>query len=284
MSTELARAAYEGLEPYHVLSYFNPHNKAAAESLGISALGLYFGGRGAPLGRCPAPVITATFFNFNPAYVNHGWTEALGVGLDTVVQAREGAVDASLREALGDAVDSPELPRIVAALRAGIEQASYVGRPLAAAWAYAPWPDTPHLQLWHALSIAREHRGDGHLAALTLAGLGPVEALVLHEAPHPRAVRRRSLGKKSALLTRGWTEQDWDAAEESLRGRGLLDGDGAMTADGGDFYDQLEQQTDAAAAGFWAGVPDAEQVIALARPFVKAVIDSGFLPGTRKTS
>lgn len=284
MSALLARTAYETLEPYHVLSYFNPHNADAAKGLGVSELGLYFGGRGAPLGRCPAAVVTATFFNFNPAYVNHGWTEALSVGLDAVEQARNEALDASFRGALGDAIESPELIAIVDALRAGIMDASYVGRPLAAAWAAAAWPTAPHLQLWHALSVAREHRGDGHVAALTLSGLGPVEALVLHEAPQQREIRRRTLGKKTTLITRGWTEQDWDTAQDSLRSRGLLDGEGVVTEAGAQLYDRMEQQTDAAAARFWAGVPDAEATLTAARPFVKAVIDSGYLPGTRSKS
>lgn len=55
-----------------------------------------------------------------------------------------------------------------------------------------------------------------------------------------------------------------------------------MTPAGATHYDHLEEQTDLAAAGFWSGVPDAETVLQAARPFVKAVIDVGYLPGTRK--
>ena len=283
MSSTVARRAYETLEPYHVLAYFNPHIKRGMDDLGISELGLYFGARGGPLGRCPSAVVTATFFNFNPAYVNHGWSEALSVGLPSVEAARTRALDTALREALGDLIDCPDLPAIVGALRTGIIDASYAGRPLAAAWAAAPWPDEPHLQLWHAISIAREHRGDGHLAALVLAGLAPVEAIVLHESPHPNAeLKRRTLGKKATLITRGWTEEDWETASASLRDKGILDGDGAMTVAGAGLYDRMEEQTDAAAADFWAGVPDAEWVLEQAKPFVKAVISIGYLPGTRR--
>ena len=102
MSSELARAAYETLEPYHVLAYFNPYLKDAAASQGLDELGLYFGGRGAPLGRCTAPVVAATFYNFNPAYVNHGWNAALTAGLPQVEAARTRALDHALRDALGD--------------------------------------------------------------------------------------------------------------------------------------------------------------------------------------
>ena len=45
------------------------------------------------------------------------------------------------------------------------------GRPLAAGHLDVPWPTEPHLVLWHALSILREHRGDGHIALLVEAGL-----------------------------------------------------------------------------------------------------------------
>jgi hypothetical protein len=53
-----------------------------------------------------------------------------------------------------------------------------------------PWPDEPHLVLWHAIAILREHRGDGHITALMTAGLDPCEALVsfaaIGAAPAPR--------------------------------------------------------------------------------------------------
>lgn len=282
MSEALARAAYETLEPYHLIAYFNPHLKEAQRTAGVDSLGLYVGGRAAPVGRCQSAVVTAMFYNFSPAFVNHGWTAALSAGLPVVVAARAEAMDRSLREALGERICSPELPAIVSALRVGIAEASYAGRPLAAAWAYAPWPDEPHLQLWQATAIAREHRGDGHIAALVLAGLSRVEALVLHEAPHPNPnLRRKTLGRKTIQLTRGWSDADWEGATETLRSRALVDGDGAMTSTGAELYDSIERHTDEAAAGFWAAVPDAQTVLTSARPFVKAVIDAGYLPGTK---
>ncbi len=280
--SSLARAAYESLEPFHVLAYFNPYAADTARAAGLDDLGIYVGGRAAPLGRCPSAVVTATFANFTPAFIHHGWTQALSVGLPAAEAARTTAVDRALRDALGPRIDDPDLSAIVDAVRVGIVEAPYAGRPLAAAWAAHPWPDEPHLQLWHAISVAREHRGDGHLAALVLADLAPVESLVLHEAPHPNpAIRRRTMGKKGLLRTRGWTEADWQAATESLRERGILDAAGAMTTAGGALYDRLEAQTDAAAARLWAAVPEAEAALRRARPFVKAVIDTGYLPGTK---
>ena len=281
MSSELARAAYETLEPYHVLAYFNPYAAQAARGAGLDDLGLYFGGRAAPLGRCPSAVVAASFVNFSPAYVNHGWSQALSVGLPNAEAARTLALDRALRDALGETVAAAALREIVSAVRVGIIEAEYAGRPLAAAWAAHPWPDEPHLQLWHATAVLREYRGDGHVAALLLAGLAPVEALVLHEAEHPNAaIRRRTMGRRRLLLTRGWSEEDGESAAESLRRKGLLDTSGAMTAHGAALYDRMETQTDAAAASLWAAVPDAAETLRRVRPFVKAVIDTGYLPGT----
>ena len=283
MSASIARAGYETLEPYHVLSYFNPHNRAIGERLRLSRAGMYVGGRAAPLGRCPSALVAATFYSFSPEVIAFGWGEALASGLEEVHAGRAEAVDASLREALGERVAAPEIAEVVGALRAGIVDASYAGRPLAAAWAASPWPDEPHLQLWHAITVVREHRGDGHIAALVLAGLSPVESIVLHEAPHPDpALRRSTLGKAMLLASRGWREEDWEEATDALLRRGVLDGEGSMTAAGAELYDRLERETDAAAAGLWATVPEAEETIRRARPFVKAVIDAGYLPGTRR--
>lgn len=282
VTSTLARTAYETLEPYHVLAYFNPHLKTESVPLRLSRAGMYVGGRAAPLGRTSAATVAATFYNFNPALITFGWSEALSTGLDETDAGRTRAVDASLRDALGERVSDPEITSVVGALRAGVVDARFEGRPLAAAWAAHPWPDEPHLQLWHAITVVREHRGDGHIAALVLADLSPVEALVLHEAPHPDpAIRRRTLGRSLLLTTRGWEDSDWESASQSLRSRGLLDADGAMTAAGAELYDRVERETDAAAAGLWAGVPEAEETLRRARPFVKAVIDVGYLPGTR---
>lgn len=283
MSTQIARAGYQALEPFHAVAYFNPHNRAEAERLRLSATGFYVGGRAAPLGRVPAAVVSATFYSFGPALISFGWQEALSTGLDEVDAGRTRVVDATLRDALGERVSDPEIASVVGALRAGIVDADYAGRSLATAWAAAPWPDEPHLQLWHAVTILREHRGDGHVAALVLADLPGTEALVLHEAPHPDpALRRSTLGRRLLQKTRDLSDEDWEGAVDSLRRRGLIDADGAMTPAGAELYDRLEEQTDVAAAGFWAGVPEAEETLRRARPFVKAVIDTGYLPGTRR--
>ena len=71
-------------------------------------------------------------------------------------------------------------------------------------------------------------------------------------------------------------------AAESLRDRGLVEIDGddqRLTSAGADLYKKIEDETDDAAASIFVGVTDADEIFAAARPFVKKVIDSGFLPG-----
>ncbi|BDZ57950.1 helix-turn-helix domain-containing protein [Barrientosiimonas endolithica] len=53
-----------------------------------------------------------------------------------------------------------------------------------------------------------------------------------------------------------------------------------MTDEGAALYDAMEAATDDAAV--WAGDEDAAQLLGEVRPFVKAVIDAGILPGTKR--
>ena len=121
--------------------------------------------------------------------------------------------------------------------RRAVDGCAVAGRPLFAANAELPWPDEPHLALWHATTLLREHRGDGHVVALTAAGLDSCETHVVRIAAAGEA-------RDWMLLARGWSEDDWDAAAERLRSRGWLDADGALTAHGRDEHDGLEALTD----------------------------------------
>ncbi len=282
----LARTAYETLEPFHVVAYFNPRSREAMGEAGLRAPAWYFGLRGAPLGDADPAVVAATFYNFSPDVVAQGWGQARLVGLGRVAALRDGMLDAVLRDCLGELVDDPELARVAVRLGAVVHELPLEGRALAAAWARCPRPDAPHLALWYSIAALREWRGDGHVAALALAGLRGVEALVLHEADHPDPTyQRRGLGREGSRRSRGWTEEDWAGAVDTLVGRGLLQAPGSageevLTAEGGALYDRMEALTDDAAAGAWDGVEDAEGLIRSVRPFTKAVIDAGILPGT----
>jgi len=282
----IARAAYETLEPFHVLAYFSPEIKNACADTGLDFHGWYVGARGAPLGPCDASVVAAAFFNFSPTVVTPGWDAAKAVGLDVVNARRYQMLDETLRPILGDRIGDPVIDELADRYAEKAAALPMGGRPLAAAWAGATPPTEPHVRLWHSIAIFREWRGDAHIAALVVAGLDRLEALVLHEAPHPDpTLRRRALGKKLVMITRGWSEDDWSAAVDSLTARGLLErteGGEAMTAAGAELYDHLEDLTDDAATIAWSGDPKADELLSATKPYVKAVIDSGVLPGTTK--
>ncbi|MFT4393374.1 SCO6745 family protein [Gordonia lacunae] len=277
-----ARLAYETLEPFHILAYFNPGLKGAQEDTGLDPYAFYVGARGAPFGPCAASVIASAFYNFNPELIAKSWAAAVDAGLERVHERRNQMLDDSLRDILGSSIADPELDELASAyydLAAGLPLG---GRPLAAAWSTAPRPDTARLRLWHAIAVLREWRGDNHIAALALHGLNGFDAAVFHEAQLPDpTVRRRTLGKRIVLLTRGWSEQDWQDSVDRLADAGLaerVDDGHRLTASGAATYDDIEATTDAVGESIWSGTDD---LLTRTRPIVKAVIDAGILPGTR---
>jgi hypothetical protein len=85
------------------------------------------------------------------------------------------------------------------------------GRPMAAAQAGLPRPDEPLAALWHDCTVLREHRGDGHLAAVAAAGL---------VWPEPHLLQGEQVDKRQQQY-RGWDDQTWQAAAERARGHDL---------------------------------------------------------------
>src|SRR5207302_7438913 len=140
-----------------------------------------------------------------------------------VLGARLDAADAALRRALGEAVGAPEMARAAALARTAAEAVSehVEGRPLFAAHARLDWPEEPHLVLWHAQTLLREYRGDGHVAALVAAGLDAPEALITHGAT-------ATVGMDVLQRSRAWPQEEWRAADDRLRYRGWLDPDDAF--------------------------------------------------------
>jgi hypothetical protein len=270
-----ARRLWQALEPIHAVTYFAPEPQAACEALGTRGFWKsYFPQRAAPLGAASAELVTALFYNFHPGLVARALPAVWRLASpQRFLDVRLAAVDAALRRLLGpELIASGELAEAAEIARAAALGAPTAGRPMAAANLALDWPQVPHLVLWHAQTVLREHRGDGHVAALLTAGLDPVEALVLFAADN-------DLGMDWLRVRRGWSEPEWAEAVERLGTRGLLDGE-RPTAAGTHLRAQVEARTDELAQAPWAGIDDArvERLILLAQPLVGAIrAGGGFL-------
>jgi hypothetical protein len=271
MDATLSRKMWRTLEPYHGMIYFSPHAAEAYKALGAGGQRGYFASRSAPMGAVTAEVVVATFFNFNPALVHQAIPMAWEAAPPSAwLDARLAATDASLREVLGDdVVASPDVVEAAAIARRATEACTAPGRPLYAGHASLDWPDEPHLALWHAISLLREFRGDGHIAALVGEGLDGCEALVTHgsDGAVPASILQS---------TRGWPDEDWEAARARLEARGWMQGDEATPA-GVAARQRIEDRTDELAVAPWRaiGQDDADRLRTLVRPFSKAISESG---------
>ncbi|WP_406096188.1 SCO6745 family protein [Streptomyces sp. NBC_01013] len=278
MSDELGRVRqmWHLLEPLHAVLYYAPEAFEEASALGYAVderWPSYFAWRAAPLGEAGAERVVDTFYSFSPAmvgaYVPAIWSVA---SPEAVLAARRRAVDRTYRTLLGEAAAAPETAEAAALVRRVAEAADATGRPLAAANAALPWPDEPHLALWQAATALREHRGDGHLAALAAAELDPVEALVSFAAI--------GAARPEVFASRGWGGEEWSQARERLLKRGLLADDGTATEAGGALRAEVERRTDEAAAAPWRALGDEERerLVELLGPLWVAAIGSGLLP------
>lgn len=272
---ELARKAHRTLEPLHIVAYFAPEPGEHYAELGIKGgMRSYFASRSAALGQVPVEVVVSTFFNFSPALVGQAipsvWEATTP---EAVLAARYASIDRAYRRMLGDdVIESAEMAEAAALAREATTVLRIEGRPLYAAHASLPWPDESHLQLFHAQTLLREHRGDGHIAALVLADLDPLDALLTYLA------HGQGMNEAMTRATRGWSDVEWDAAVVRARERGLIDDAGGFTAAGAAQRDTIEAQTDAAAAAPYVhlGFERTERLRELARPWARAVSSEMF--------
>jgi hypothetical protein len=220
------------------------------------------------MGAVQADVVVSTFFNFNPELVHAAIPSSWAVASpQTLVECRFAAVDAACRRILGDAiVTSDEMRRAAHLARGAAAEAARrpEGRPLAAAHADVTWPTEPHLVLWHAQSILREFRGDGHIALLVTHGLSGIEALVTHAATG-------EVPAHVLLSTRGWPAEAWDATVESLYRKGWLEAGVPLrlTKWGATQRRAIEESTDSLASAPYdvLGDDDCTELRALVRPW-----------------
>lgn len=273
----VGRRCQDALNALHSTVYFAPELDAHLAGHGIDdPMAVYLAGRAAALGPVGPGVVTAAFYGFKyeliARHVPRVWTLADPA---TVLERRLRAADTVLRRHLGEAaLAGPEMTEAaglaLVAARAGVR----AGRPMYSAHADQPVPDAPHLTLWYAATLLREHRGDCHVAALQTAGLGGLDSLVSHSASSSGMPKEIVMGK------RGWTEEDWAGAEDRLRARGLMDAEGRLTAAGERLRLDLEEETDRLdRAPYEAlGLEGATRLTELVGGFVAAAASTGAFP------
>jgi hypothetical protein len=263
--------------PIHNVAYYTPEIRVFG-TLGVKSWwAAYFAYRSAPMGAVPAEVVTAAFYGFSPRMVGRAipsvWEhvtpqQALDVRLD--------AVDRAWRRIFtgADASTSDAVAEAAALLRRSIVDVGAGARPLYAAHTALPWPEPPHLQLWHATTLLREHRGDSHAIALAAADVDAVQCQVLMAA--------RGHGNRATLQKiRGWDDVEWEAAVEALQQRGWLDAGGALDAAGRRGRRDIEDHTDALAAepARRLGVDGGQRAAALLAPVHERLFTVGAIPG-----
>jgi hypothetical protein len=257
-------------EPIHAVTYFAPEGRSAFEQAGLRGFWRgYFAGRGAPLGPVGAAVVTASFFNFAPAFVARAIP-----GIWEIVTPEEALRIrmAGAASALGGLLADLESEAAAAAglLWQAVGELDCAGRVLAAANAALPDPDDDSpgpsslARLWQAATLLREHRGDGHFAALTAADIDGCEAVALRCC--------LDLRREDLQPMRGWTDEAWDGALGRLADRGWLGAGGQLTSAGRDAHAAVEDATDRAAGRPWAHLgPDfTAEVVKVLTPLAQA--------------
>jgi hypothetical protein len=271
-SPGMARRLWALGEPFHALTYFAAESRAAGEAAGLKGFWRgYFAFRAAPLGPVGPAVVTAVFYNFAPHFVDRALPAVWDVvSPQEALAARLAGVDAAVRRVLGEAwVTSGEATEAAELTGVAAAAAGHSGRPLAAANAALPLPAEPHLALWQALSTLREHRGEGHNAALLQREISGLQAHVL-----AAAVGRST--REWLMRARGWDDAAWDAAAAELTERGWLE-DGELSAEGLAMTAAVEADTDRLALAPWRALGDArcDRLGELLAPVRRAVVAAG---------
>jgi hypothetical protein len=128
-------------------------------------------------------------------------------------------------------------------------------------------------EAWQACTTLREHRGDGHVAALLTHGVSGLEA-------HLLAAGTKAVPPDLLRDNRGWSEDDWEAATASMARRGLLHPDGRATDAGRTLHASVEALTDRLAEPAYSNFSDAalSDLYGVLLACARGVQSSGLLP------
>lgn len=268
----LARRLHRLVEPIHLVTYFASEPTDALMALGhLNYWDGYFAGRAAALGRVPAGVVHAVFYNFADGevarHIPRVWDTATP---EAAVVAREQGSVTALRRILGDLVDTRGLRRAADLATAAAISAPTEGRALYAGLRALEIPEEPVARLWHAATLLREHRGDGHIAALLAAGIGGTESHVLGALFDgvPAATFGRVHHLPAAQLA---------SVVAGMRARGLIDSSGWLSDLGRETKVRIEALTDTLAAPPYASLEprQLDQLIEDLEPIYRVIDGAG---------
>jgi hypothetical protein len=270
----LARRFFDRYEPVHGITYFAPGVRTTLDAMGFIGFWRgYFAARSAPLGQVPVEMVTALFYNFSAERVHKAVPAIWDIATPAeMVRVRQDTAVAALR-GYGLTDETPGVPE--AAELAGLagRGAPLDGRPLFAANVALPWPDSPLAALWHAATLLREHRGDGHVAVLVSEGISGRESNVFHAAAGavPADYIKRS---------RDYSDDEWAACVRSLGERGLVTAACTLTDTGQALKDHVELRTDTLALSALSALDDSavERLFQALTPITRQVIAGGDLP------
>src|SRR3954451_8942222 len=265
----MARRMFELVEPIGVIPYSADEPNEAMFALGFTNYwDTYFAGRAAPLGLVSAEVVDALFYNFAPGevarHIPKVWRTTTP---EAAITARRRGCANALRRILGDLIDDPAFARAADLLLEAATSAPFEGRPMYAALRAIPVPDDGVGRLFHAASLLREHRGDGHIAALMSEGVGRLEAHVLYALAMDMPAEK--FGRIHHLPA-----QQISAVIEGMRDRGLIGGDGWLTARGRAVNERVEALTDDLASKPYESLEPAEldELMTALEPIAAALI------------
>jgi hypothetical protein len=265
----MARRMFELVEPIGLIPYSADEPNETMFALGFTNYwDTYFAGRAAPLGLAPAEVVDALFYNFAPGevarHIPKVWRTTTP---EAAIAARQAGCVKALRRILGDRVGTPAFARAAELLMKAAASAPLEGRPMYAGLRAIPVPDDVVARFFHAASLLREHRGDGHIAALMIEGVGGLEAHVLLalDMGMPAEKFGRIHHLPAAQLA---------AVIDGMRDRGLIGEDGWLSESGRAVKQRVEALTDDLAARPYESLePDElDELMAILEPLATLLV------------
>jgi len=242
----VARQMWESVERYHQLCYWAPEVREEGTRAGLKGFWMnYFATRVAPLGAVSPETVESLFFYYSPSRIGRAIPDAWNYATpEEILAARYRGMDQAIQRELGSLVEGDEVIRAVQITRDVIGEIDGTGRTLYAGWNSLPWPEPPHLALWHACTVLREHRSGSHLIALASEGLDGPESVItqvaVDEAP-AEWIQHEA----------GWADEAVQEAKTRLRGKGWLDADDRATPQCYEGRTRIEEITDRLDGQHW---------------------------------